>query len=65
LFRVAIKSKKTEQLDLYTKVKVTEARKKKKLTPKQVVTKFANIRKTQVYNILKAKHEIKKPVAKL
>jgi hypothetical protein len=55
---VAMASKKRVVLDLNTKVKVIQARKKEKLMAKQIVEKF-NIGKTQVYDILKAKSEIK------
>jgi hypothetical protein len=45
-------------LVLTAKVKVTEASKKDKLTMKRIVGKF-RIGKTQVYNILKSKSDIK------
>jgi hypothetical protein len=51
-------SKKRVVLDLNTKGKVIQASEKEKLTVKQIVAKF-NIGKTQVYDILKAKSEIK------
>jgi hypothetical protein len=51
-------SKKRVVLDLNTKVKVSQASEKEKLTVKQIVAKF-NIGKTQVCDILKAKSEIK------
>jgi hypothetical protein len=52
-------SKKRVVLDLDTKVKVIKASEKENLTVKQIVAKF-NIGKTKVYDILKAKSEIKK-----
>jgi uncharacterized protein (DUF433 family) len=50
--------KKRVFLDINIKVKVIQASEKEKLTVKQIVAKF-NIGKTQVYDILKAKSEIK------
>jgi hypothetical protein len=58
-FVVAMASKKRVVLDRNTKVKVIEASEKEKLAVKQIVAKFS-IGKTQVYDILKAKSEIKK-----
>jgi hypothetical protein len=63
-FVVAMASKKQVVLDIKTNVKVIGTSEKEKLTVKQNVAKF-NTGKTQVYDILKAKSEIKKPVAKL
>jgi hypothetical protein len=57
-FVVAMASKKQIVFELNTKVKVIQASEKEKLTVKQIVAKF-NIGKTQVYDILKAKSEIK------
>jgi uncharacterized protein (DUF433 family) len=51
-------SKKRVVLDFKTKVKVILASEKEKLSVKQIVAKF-NFGKTQVYDILKAKSEIK------
>jgi hypothetical protein len=51
---VAIESKKEVILDLNTKVKLTEAYKKDKLTVKEIVAKFNN-RNNQMYDTLKAK----------
>jgi hypothetical protein len=50
--------KKRAVLDLNAKVKVTEANQKDKLTVKQTVGKFKT-GKTQVYDILKSKSDIK------
>jgi len=47
-------SKKEVILDLNTKVKLTEANKKDKLTVEEIVAKF-NTRKNQMYGTLKAK----------
>jgi hypothetical protein len=52
-------SKKWVVLDLNAKVKVTEVSKKDMLTVKQTVGKF-KIGKTQVYDILKSKSDIKR-----
>jgi hypothetical protein len=52
-------SKKSVVLDLNAKVKVIEASEKDKLTVKQIVGKF-KIGKTQVYDILKLKYDIKR-----
>jgi hypothetical protein len=45
-------------LDFNTKVKVVEASDKHKLSLKEIVTNF-NMGKTQVYNILKVKSEVR------
>jgi hypothetical protein len=52
-------SKKRVVLDLNSKVKVIEASEKEKLTVKQIAGKF-KIGKTQVYDILKSKSDIKR-----
>jgi replication initiation and membrane attachment protein DnaB len=52
-------SKKRVVLDLNAKVKVIEASEKDKLTVKQIAGKF-KIGKTQVYDILKSKSDIKR-----
>lgn len=46
-------SKKEVLLDFNTKVKVSEANKKDKLTVKEIVAKFTT-RKTQIYDTLQA-----------
>jgi hypothetical protein len=51
--------KKRVVLDLNAKAKVVEASEKDKLTMKQIVGKF-KIDKTQVYDILKSKSDIKR-----
>jgi hypothetical protein len=51
--------KKRVMLDLNAKAKVVEASEKDKLTMKQIVGKF-KIDKTQVYDILKSKSDIKR-----
>ena len=45
-------------LHLNTKIKVVEANEEDKLSVKQIVVKF-NVCKTQVYDILKKKSELK------
>jgi hypothetical protein len=55
---IAMASKKTVVLDLNAKVKVVEASEKDKLTMKHIVGKFKT-GKTQVYDILKSKLDIK------
>jgi predicted DNA-binding protein YlxM (UPF0122 family) len=45
-------------LDINTKVKVVEASEKDKLSVKEIVIKF-NVRKSQMYDMLKAKSEIR------
>jgi hypothetical protein len=52
-------SKKRVVLDLNAEVKVIEASEKDKLTVKKIVGKF-KIGKTQVYDILKSKSDIKR-----
>jgi hypothetical protein len=59
-FVVAMTSKKLVVLDLNTKVKVIQASERENLTVKQIVAKFKKFGKPQVYDILKAKSEIKK-----
>jgi hypothetical protein len=56
---IAMASKNWVVLDLNAKVKVVEASEKDKLTIKQIVGKF-KIGKTQVYDILKLKSDIKR-----
>ena len=58
---VLFKSNETKKrliLHLNTKIKVEEANEKDKLSIKQIVAKF-NVCKTQVYEILKKKFELK------
>ena len=52
------KGEKQVILDLNTKIKVVEANEEAKLFVKQIVTEF-NVCRTQVYEILKKKPELK------